>query len=71
MLFYDAQLYNLWVDISQGRSEHLSTHIAGRFGSRYAITDLDHIEFIEEAFRDGYMQVVYQDDYAMVFEIID
>jgi hypothetical protein len=71
MLFYDAQLYDLWVDISQGRSEHLSTHIGGRFGSRYAITDLEHMEFIEQAFRDGYMRVVYQDDYAMVFEIID
>src|SRR5215207_855907 len=39
---YDADLYDLWVDITQGDVANPSQIIATRFGSRYIHTDLNH-----------------------------
>ncbi|MCB0190442.1 MAG: hypothetical protein KDJ65_00715 [Anaerolineae bacterium] len=67
---YDPQLYDTWVDITQGRVEQPSQTITELFGAKYALTDLGHTQFIKQAEADPRMQEVYRDDDAAVFEIV-
>mgnify|MGYP001252284029 CR=1 FL=1 len=70
MQIYDANLYNLWVDITRGDVETPSEVIAETFGARYVITDLGHKDFLQQAASDPHMQEVHRDEYAVVFQII-
>lgn len=67
---YDADLYDLWVDISQGDLEHPSQVIATTFDSRYIHTDLNHGDFLQVAAEDPGLKEVYRDDQAVIFEVI-
>ncbi|MCB0209462.1 MAG: hypothetical protein KDJ52_09035 [Anaerolineae bacterium] len=67
---YDPQLYDTWVDITQGRVEQPSQTITELFGATYALTDLNHTQFIKQAEADPHMQEVYRDDDAAIFEIV-
>ncbi len=67
---YDAELYNLWVEITQGDVENPSQVIATTFGSRYVHTDLNHGDFLHVAAGDPGLKEVYRDDQAVVFEVI-
>lgn len=66
---YDSKLYELWVDISQGRVERPAQTIVEAFGAGYIITDLNHKGFLGEAGNDPQLVEVYRDEYAVVFEI--
>ena len=67
---YDADLYDLWVDITQGDVENPSEIIATTFGSHYIHTDLNHGEFLRLAAEDPGLKEVYRDDQAVLFEVI-
>jgi len=67
---YDADLYDLWVDITQGDVENPSQIIATTFDSRYIHTDLNHGDFLQVAAKDPGLKEVYRDDQAVVFEVI-
>jgi hypothetical protein len=67
---YDADLYDLWVDISQGDVKDPSRIIATTFGSRYIHTDLNHRDFLKVAAEDPGLKEVYRDDQAVVFEVV-
>lgn len=67
---YDADLYNLWVEITQGNVENPSQIIARTFDSRYIHTDLHHRDFLQVAADDPGLKEVYRDDQAVIFEVI-
>jgi hypothetical protein len=67
---YDADLYDLWVDISQGTVEHPSQVIATTFDSHYIHTDLNHGDFLQVASEDPGLKEVYRDDQAVIYEVI-
>jgi hypothetical protein len=67
---YDAELYNLWVDITQGDVENPSQIISTTFNSRYIHTDLNHRDFLDIAVKDAGLKEVYRDDQAVIFEVI-
>lgn len=70
MQLYDADLYSLWVKITQGKIENPSQTIADTFGSRYIHTDLKHQDFLRVAAKDPGLKEVYRDDEAVLFEVI-
>lgn len=67
---YDADLYDLWVDITQGNVENPSQVIATTFDSEYIHTDLNHGDFLQVAAKDPGLKEVYRDDQAVIFEVI-
>lgn len=67
---YDADLYDLWVDITQGDVENPSQVIATTFGSQYIHTDLHHSDFLQVAVEDPGLKEVYRDDQAVIFEVL-
>jgi hypothetical protein len=67
---YDPDLYNLWVDITQGDVTNPSQIIASAFASQYVHTDLNHEDFLSIAEEDGGLKEVYRDDQNIVFEVI-
>ena len=67
---YDADLYKLWVDISQGDVADPSKIIASTFDSRYIHTDLNHRDFLNVAAKDPGLKEVYRDDQAVIFEVV-
>jgi len=70
MQMYDPSLYSLWVLITQGKVEHPSKIIAGRFEAQYVHTDLKHKDFISMAGNDPGLKEVYRDDQAIVYEVL-
>jgi len=66
---HDPALYELWVDLTQGRSEDLSAAIVDSFGARYVLTDLEHERFLRAAEEDPEMTEVYRDEFAVVFAV--
>ncbi|HEX2997685.1 MAG TPA: hypothetical protein VHP14_22875 [Anaerolineales bacterium] len=67
---YDADLYDLWVEITQGDVENPSRIIASTFDARYIHTDLHHQDFLRVAAEDPGLKEVYRDDQAVVFEVV-
>ena len=67
---YDPDLYDLWVEITQGDVENPSKIISSTFDSRYVHTDLNHGDFLRVATEDPGLREVYRDDQAVIFEII-
>jgi hypothetical protein len=67
---YDADLYDLWVEITRGDVEDPSQIIATTFDSRYIHTDLNHGDFLRVAAEDPGLKEVYRDDQAVIFEVI-
>jgi hypothetical protein len=67
MQLYDSELYDLWVDITQGDVELPSEVIYSRFGARYVVTDLSHRDFINQAEDDPDLQEMYRDGDAIVY----
>lgn len=66
---YNGQLYDKWVEITQGDVELPSEAIAGVFGAEFIFSDLDHTDFIEQAERDPDIRRVYQDEEAVIFQV--
>jgi hypothetical protein len=69
MQLYDADLYDEWVKITQGKVERPSAVIRSRFGGNYVLTDLNHTAFLEQAQNDPGLKEVFRDKYAVVFEV--
>jgi hypothetical protein len=67
---YDADLYDVWVDITQGDVENPSQVIATKFDSRFVHTDLQHGDFLNVAAKDPGLKEVYRDDQAVLFEVL-
>jgi hypothetical protein len=67
---YDADLYDQWVEITQGDVENPSQVIATVFGAQYVHTDLNHKDFLDVAARDPRLEEVYRDDQAVIFRVI-
>jgi hypothetical protein len=67
---YDADLYDLWVEITQGDVENPSKVISTTFGSQYIHTDLNHGDFLQVVSEDPGLKEVYRDDQAVIFEVV-
>ncbi|MBI5298654.1 MAG: hypothetical protein HY869_24540 [Chloroflexi bacterium] len=70
MQLYDAEMYDLWVNITQGKLENPSGVILSTFETRYIHTDLKHGAFLRMAADDPGLREVYRDDQAVIFEVI-
>lgn len=70
MQLYDAELYALWEEITQGDVEQPSSQILGDFGAEYVITDLRHRDFIRQAENDPALVERYRDEYAVVYQVV-
>lgn len=65
----DQSLYDKWVDLTQGRNENgLAADIKKTFNTCYAITDLEHNNFINAAKKDPAMKQVFKDDNSAVYQ---
>jgi hypothetical protein len=69
MYQYEPSLYLTWRSITRGQVDMPSSVIRDRFGSRYVITDRDHVSFYETAMADPAMHMVYRDALTIVFSI--
>jgi hypothetical protein len=65
MQLYNPELYDLWVDITQGDVENPSEIMAETFDSWYVHTDLNHKDFLSVAMDDPGLKEVYRDDQAV------
>jgi hypothetical protein len=70
MQLYDPELYDLWVDISQGRVTQPSEAISQTFGAHYVLTDLGHEKFLRKAADDPGLAEVYRDGDAAIFQFV-
>jgi hypothetical protein len=70
MQLYDADLFAVWVKITQGDADQPSQVISKRFSARYIHTDLDHKDFLRVASKDAGLKEVYRDRQAVIFEVI-
>ena len=68
---YNADLYDEWVEITQGRVDRPSHSIEARFGGQYVLTDLQHREFINRAAEDPSLIEVYRDKEAVIYQVVD
>jgi len=69
--FYDASLYNSWVQVTRGYLEQPSQVIWGSFGARYVLSDLQHVEFLDKAAADPGLVETYRDNEAVVFQVLE
>ena len=67
---YHSELYDAWVEITKGRIAQPSQAIAGRFGMKYVLTDLQHKGFIEQAAADPGLKEVYRDNQAIIYSLV-
>ena len=70
MQLYSPGLYDLWVDITQGKIERPSRYISATFESTYIHTDLHHTNFLRVAADDPGLKEVYRDNQAVIFQVI-
>lgn len=66
----DAELYELWQNVSRGLVEPPAATIVDTFGAEYVLTDLDHVRFLYVAKADPRMEEVYRDDDAAIFRVL-
>jgi hypothetical protein len=71
MQLFDPDLYDQWVEITQGDVRRPSAAIVSLFNTNYVMSDLNHQDFIDQAEADPAMLLVYRDDEAVVFRIQD
>lgn len=71
MQSFDADLYQTWRKISNGREEPPSPAIVEHFDTHYVLTDLDHVRFLYVAAADSNMVEVYRDEDAVIFKIVN
>ena len=70
MQLYNADMYDLWVDITRGDVERPSDYIYPQFGAQYVMTDLKHKDFLRRAEDDPGLGEVYRDQDAVIFEVL-
>ncbi len=66
----DMDLYNEWVQMTQGEIVPISTAVYERFNhAAYIFSDLNHDAFLREAAADPGLQEIYRDEYAVIFAV--
>jgi len=70
MQSFNSDLYDQWVAITKGKVENPSEAIQDQFGGEYIISDLKHKNFLREAEADEQIALMYEDDYAVVFQVL-
>jgi hypothetical protein len=66
---YSADLYDRWVEITEGKVNRPSGEIGGRYASSYVFTDLVHKAFIARANEDPGLEKVYEDEEAVIYRV--
>ncbi len=66
----DPNLFDLWVEITQGRELVPSEQIFQRFAAEYVFTDLSHEKFIDRAKEDSGLEELYRDDEAIIYRVL-
>ncbi|MCA9886113.1 MAG: hypothetical protein KC708_24235 [Anaerolineae bacterium] len=62
-------LWNQWVAITQGLVDRPSVLIQEMFDAKYVVSDNNHEAFSQDAESDPAMQLVYQDEYSLIWLI--
>ena len=70
MQLHDADLYDRWVAITEGKVSDPSQAIREQFDSEYIISDLNHKVFLQAAAKDEQIVLRYEDDNAVVFQVL-
>ncbi len=70
MALANPQLYQVWRDTTNGWG-NIGPVIKTEFNARFAITDLKHSGFLDKADLDPYLKRVYQDEFAVIFQVMD
>ncbi len=65
----DPQLFNLWVELTQGEVDQPAREIFQNFAAQYVISDLKHERFIDQAQADAGFIEVYKDQEAIILMI--
>jgi hypothetical protein len=65
----DPELFELWVDITQGREQVPSELIYQRFAAEYVVSNLAHKKFIDQAGVDSGLEELYRDDEAIIYRV--
>jgi asparagine N-glycosylation enzyme membrane subunit Stt3 len=68
---HDADLYDEWVEITQGRVEKPGQIIRDRFGGQYVFSDFNHDNFIEHANADPQLEEIYRDEHAIIYAVLN
>ncbi|MBI3650710.1 MAG: hypothetical protein HY231_06640 [Acidobacteria bacterium] len=66
----DAELWDLYVNITLGRESNAAPLIRQRFGAEYVFTDNQHPDFLHKAKASGAFEIVYTDKYATVLRVL-
>jgi hypothetical protein len=66
---YSEDLYDQWVEITDGKVSQPAAEIGGRFASSYVFTDLAHKAFIAKANEDPGLEKVYEDGDAVIYQV--
>ena len=69
MHLQNPALYSEWRDTTHGWG-NIGLVIKEKFEAKYAITDKEHYGFIDKANMDPYLRHVYEDEYAIIFEVL-
>ncbi len=69
MQLYDADLYDTWVQITQGKVKPASAAIRSDFGGDYVLTDLRHTAFINQARNDPGLTEVFRDKFSIIYAV--
>ena len=67
----DPVLSRLYERITLGKEDDPAPLIRDRFGARYVFTDNNHHDFVATANASGWFEIVYEDEYCMIFHILD
>lgn len=71
LLHADPDMWKLYEEITLGRKSDPGPIIKERFGCDYAFTDSGHKDFISKATENGGMEIVYEDEHAVVLRVVE
>ncbi|MBK9123477.1 MAG: hypothetical protein IPM16_10215 [Chloroflexi bacterium] len=71
LLEADPDLWEAWTQIRLGEVANPSEAILTKFGTRFIVSGVEAQAFIAQADADPAMRVVYEDEYALVWEIAE
>jgi hypothetical protein len=66
----NAELWDLYVNITLGRQHQAAPLIRNRFNAEYVFTDNHHTDFLSKAQASGAFKIVYEDKYATVLRVL-
>jgi hypothetical protein len=66
----DAELWNLYVNITLGRESNAGPLIRRRFGAEFVFTDNQHGDFLNKAKASGAFEIAYTDKHTTVLRVL-